>query len=101
MFTSTEFKDSWDMWKKHKQEQSGYPYTATAESMALSALFKMSHGIEDLAIASIIYSMENNWAKVYIKPKEHGNRQNNGSSKPINGKQGGTSTDRVEALRNW
>ena len=101
MFTSIEFKDSWDMWKKHKQEQSGYPYTTTAESMALSALFKMSHGIEDLAIASILYSMENNWAKVYIKPITNGNGQNFSGSKPINSKQGGTSTDRVEALRNW
>lgn len=83
MFISTEFKEAWGLWKKHKQEK-GNPYTQTAEERALSVLFKESHGVEDLAIQSINYSLENNWNKIYIVQNyNNGNGQgnkNNGQS---------------------
>lgn len=101
MFNSEDFKSAWSAWKKHKQEMSGRPYTETAEERALSVLFQQSHGIEDLAIKSINESMDNNWAKVYIVKnyQQNGNGQINGSTSSNQPK--GTSTDRVEALRNW
>lgn len=71
MFKSEQFKEIWQHWKNHKAEKTSYPYTKTAEQMALSALFKKSHGVEDLAIASINWSIEKNWADIYIKPKEN------------------------------
>lgn len=80
MFTSIEFKEAWENWKSHKKEKTSFPYTKTAEQMALSALFKKSHGIEDLAIASITYSMEKNWSDIYIKPKENEQPQGSASS---------------------
>jgi len=101
MFNSEKFQSVWQLWKKHKQELSQRPYTATAEESALSSLFWQSHGIEDLAIQSINESIENNWAKVCISKNynRNGNGQINGSTTSSNTK--GTSTDRVEALRNW
>lgn len=99
MFNSENFKSAWQDWKKHKQESLGRPYTQTAEERALSVLFQQSHGIEDLAIQSINESIDNNWAKIYIvKNYTNGNGKINGSTSS-NPK--GTSTDRVEALRNW
>lgn len=65
MYISTQFREAWKAWKKHKQEK-GNPYTPTAEERALSILFKESHGVEDLAIQSIDESIANNWAKIYI-----------------------------------
>ena len=83
MFISKEFRSAWIEWKQHKSEK-GNPYTPTAETMALSVLFKQSHGIEDLAIQSINYSIENNWNKIYIvKDYNNGAGQtntNNGKS---------------------
>jgi len=100
MFNSPLFTEAWELWKKHKQEMLGNPFTATAEERALSILFKESHGVEDLAIQSINESISNNWAKIYIvKNYSNGNGQTNGSTTSSN--KGGTSTDRVEALRNW
>jgi len=101
MFTSIEFKTAWEEWKEYYQKKTLSQYNEISERKAISSLFKKCHGIEQLAIDSIDYSIEKNWASIYIKPSENGYGQNNGSSKPINGKQGGTSTDRVEALRNW
>lgn len=99
MFNSELFKTAWATWKKHKQELSDRPYTETAEQRALSVLFQQSHGIEELAIQSINESIDNNWAKIYIvKNYTNGHGKNNGSTSS-NTK--GTSTDRVEALRNW
>jgi len=66
MFNSEQFTETWQLWKKHKKELSGNPYTQTAEEKALATLFQQSHGIEDLAIQSINESMNNNWAKIYI-----------------------------------
>jgi hypothetical protein len=100
MYISKEFLEAWKAWKKHKQESLGRPYTQTAEERALSVLFQQSHGIEDLAIKSINESIDNNWAKIYIvKNYTNGNGQANGGTTSNNPK--GTSTDRVEALRNW
>ncbi len=100
MFNSEQFQSAWNLWKKHKQELSQRPYTQTAEESALNSLFWQSHGIEDLAIQSINESIENNWAKVCIsKNYKNGNGQNLGGATSANTK--GTSTDRVEALRNW
>ncbi|MES2382359.1 MAG: hypothetical protein V4538_15035 [Bacteroidota bacterium] len=103
MFNSELFKTAWATWKKHKQELSDRPYTETAEERALSILFQQSHGIEDLAIQSINESIDNNWAKIYIVKNynANGNGQVNGSNQQSGNKQNGTSTDRVEALRNW
>jgi len=76
MFTSLNFKAAWEEWKQHKAEKHGTPYTATSESKALSALWIRSHGIEELAIASINNSIEHNWASIYIiKDYKHGQQQ--------------------------
>ena len=101
MFASKEFKEAWAIWKKHKEEKHNSPYTPTAEDRALSVLFKKSHGIEQLAIDSIDYSIERNWAAIYIKPIENGKSTTNNGNTAGNGQARGTSTDRVEALRNW
>lgn len=101
MFISIEFKEAWDVWKKHKQEKHGIPYTPTSEDRALSILFKKSHGIEQLAIDSIDYSIEHNWAAIYIKPIENGRPETNNGNSTGNGQARGTSSDRMEALRNW
>jgi len=83
MFISKLFLEAWREWKQHKAEK-GNPYTPTAETRALSVLFKESHGVEDLAILSINESIENNWAKIYIsKNYNNGTGQgntNNGQS---------------------
>lgn len=83
MFNSESFKSAWELWKKHKEERLGSPYTPTAEQRALSILFKQSHGIEDLAIQSIDESIGNNWAKIYIVKN-----YNNGQSGENNGQFG-------------
>lgn len=101
MYNSIEFKTAWQEWKNHKQEKHGSPYTETSEQKALSMLFKKSHGLEQLAIDSIDYSIENNWAAIYIKTNSNGKSSANGGNTATGGKQGGTSSDRVEALRNW
>ena len=95
MFNSPDFIEAWELWKKHKTEKHGSPYTVTGEQMALSALFKKSHGVEELAIESINTSIEKNWANIYI----NGNGKINGSTS-TNGKTG-TSSDRMEAARKW
>jgi hypothetical protein len=97
MYKSEDFKEAWESWKRHKVEKTGSPYTVVSEERALSALFKKSHGVEKLAIDSIDYSIEKNWADIYIKPNENGNGQNNGSYPSKKG----TSADRMEALRKW
>ena len=71
MYTSIDFLKAWSEWKEHKQEKFGLPYTAVAERKALAALWQKSHGIEQLAIDSIDYSIENNWSAIYIKPKDN------------------------------
>jgi len=101
MYTSQEFKTAWQEWKNHKQEKHGSPYTSTSEEKALSMLFKKSHGIEDLAIQSIDYSIENNWAAIYIKTDYNGKSSVNGSNSAASGKARGTSSDRMEAASNW
>lgn len=101
MYNSNEFKTAWQEWKNHKYEKHGSPYTPSSEERALSSLFKKSHGIEDLAIQSIGWSIERNWADIYIKSNYNGKSSANGGDTATGGKQGGTSSDRVEALRNW
>lgn len=78
MYISKDFTELWAIWKQHKFEKTGAPYTNTAEQRALSVLFKKSHGIEQLAIDSIDYSIENNWSSIYIKQKENGAAETNG-----------------------
>lgn len=101
MFTSTEFITAWEIWKQHKKEKTAYPYTPTAEQKALSALFKICHGIEQLAIESIDYSIEKNWSAIYIKPNFNGNGQNNGGGQSTNGTKRTQGSSTVEAYRNW
>jgi hypothetical protein len=76
MYKSIDFLKSWKEWKQHKEEKSGLPLTTIAESKALSRLYKLSHGIEELAIISIEYSIENNWSNIYIKKPENGEQTN-------------------------
>lgn len=71
MYKSIEFLQAWKEWKQHKEEKGGYPLTSVAENKALSALYKLSHGIEELAIKSIEYSIENNWSSIYIKKSQN------------------------------
>lgn len=77
MYTSPEFMEVWDIWKKHYSQKNGTAYTETSESMALRMLFKKSHGIEDLAIQSIEESIEKNWAAIYIKKDYNNGKQGN------------------------
>lgn len=101
MFNSENFKTAWQEWKQYMKEKTFQSYTDTSERKALSSLFKRAHGIELLAIESIDYSIERNWNSIYIKPTENGNASNNGGSQSDSSKQRGTSTDRMEAARNW
>jgi hypothetical protein len=80
MYKSIEFLQSWNDWKQHKEEKGGLPLTNMAESKALSRLYKISHGIEELAISSIEFSIENNWSNIYIKKTENGEQNNEAKS---------------------
>ena len=75
MFSSIEFKTAWDEWKEYYQKKTLSQYNEISERKAISSLFKKCHGIEQLAIDSIDYSIEKNWAAIYIKPKEDGTEQ--------------------------
>lgn len=86
MFNSEPFNKAWELWKKHKTELSQRAYTQTAEESALSALFWQSNGVEDLAIASIKNSIDNNWAKIYIV--KNYNKNTNGQAGENNGQLG-------------
>lgn len=82
MFISKEFKSAWEEWKKHKSNLQGRPYTEVAERKALSSLYQRCSGQETVAINSINYSIENNWAAIYIQNNINGTgqTQNNGQS---------------------
>lgn len=82
MYISKEFKQAWEEWKEHKTEKYGMPYTSVSERKALARLFQTSHGVEQLAIDSIDYSIEHNWSSIYIKPKENGQQQSAGAGQP-------------------
>lgn len=76
MYKSLEFLQAWKEWKEHKEERTGYPYTKISESKALSRLFKITHGIESLAISSIEKSMQKNWSDIYLQKSEDGEQSN-------------------------
>ena len=101
MFNSDQFKTAWSEWKEYLQLKTHSNYNAISERKALAALWQRCGGREDLAIASIDYSIEKNWNAVYLKPISNGNGQTNGSSQSFGGKQGGTSTNRMEELAKW
>jgi len=61
-FTSNEFIELWDVWKKYKQQQHRFKYKSKiTEQAALNKLFKLSNGEEDLAKKIIMQSIDNGW----------------------------------------
>lgn len=100
MFKSDQFLTAWQEWKKHFKEKTHNEYSKTAEEKALNKLWWKCNGREQLAIDSIDYSIEKNWNAVYLKPIING-YGNNFSGDSADGKKGGTSTDRMEAVSKW
>jgi hypothetical protein len=80
MYISQEFKEAWKDWKLHKEERCGQPYTRISESKAMSRLFKITHGIEALAISSIEISIEKNWSNIYLQKAEDEQQSNDDKS---------------------
>ena len=65
-FTSKEFIELWDVWKKYKQQQHRFKYKSKiTEQAALNKLFKLSNGDEDLAKKIIMQSIDNGWKGLF------------------------------------
>jgi hypothetical protein len=92
------FRIAWDYWKNFKKEQFRFTYKPIGEQAALEGLFEMAGGSEETAKAIIKQSIKNGWRGLFELKDNHGttaNRPNNGAPKP------GTSTARVDALKDW
>jgi len=102
MFNPDQFKTAWQEWKDHLKQKTNNAYSEISERKALSALYKRCDGREKLAIESIDYSIEKNWSAIYLKPFNNEYRNNFSSGGSFNNdKQGGTSTNRMDAVSKW
>jgi site-specific recombinase XerC len=91
MFISPTFKAAWEEWLQYRKERKLAKYTPTGLQKTLTNLYNISGQNEETAIQIINQSIIQNWQGLFPL-KNHGNTE---THKP------GTSTARMEALRNW
>ncbi len=92
-FQSPEFKLIWDEWIQYRKERKLPKYVPTGLKRTLAALFEDSGGNESVAIKMIEQSIKHNWQGIF-KLKNDESRTGKDSKR-------GTSTDRIDALKNW
>ncbi|MGE9312853.1 hypothetical protein ACLOAU_14490 [Niabella sp. CJ426] len=100
-----EFLNAWANWLQYKKDQFKFKYKSLqSEQAALNELVGLSGNNEQTAIAIINQSIAKTWRGLFeLKQSINGTSY----QQPVIGNQnrntekGGTSTDRIEALRNW
>lgn len=79
------FREAWQRWKGYKQEVFKFQYKGEySEQAALIELSKLADGREDVAIASILHSIGNQWKGIH-KPKDDSNGKPTSTGKPATG----------------
>lgn len=85
---SNSFLDTWQLWKDFRWEQHKFKYKGCiSEQVALMQLTKKCGGLEEIAIAMIMQSMEHGWSGIYelktVNIQQNGRIQHSG---PAGGK---------------
>lgn len=69
-FSSPEFHEIWELYIKHRKEKGASNYTETGLNMVFKKVFKLSVGMEDVAIKILEQSIENNWTGIFPLKQE-------------------------------
>jgi hypothetical protein len=95
-----EFQESWNLWKEYKEEVHKFTYkSGISEQMAMSLVYKLSGGKEDIAISIIEQSIAAQW-KGFFQLKNTDNGTGKGIIRNINDKLG-TSDARIKVAKDW
>lgn len=77
---SDAFLDTWQRWKDFRWEEHKFKYKGCiSEQTRLISLARLADGVEEVAIAIILQSIENGWSGLYalktVKIKSNGTKQ--------------------------
>mgnify|MGYP003510068661 FL=1 len=69
---SESFREEWERWKSYKKEQHNFKFKSfDTEKTSINELFKLSNGIESIAVKIINQSISNGWKGFFkLKDKE-------------------------------
>lgn len=101
-FSEQEFIDKWQEWLQYRKERRLANYVPTGLKKTFTKLVNLSNNDFKIAILIIDQSIGNNWQGLFpYKEEANGTTtiQPNSNSSKQNG--GGTSTNRIQTLKNW